>query len=409
MRANILVGQSGGPTAAINATLAGVYKAASERKDINIVYGMRYGIKGFIDSKYIDLSSYIKNDFDIELLKRTPSSFLGSCRYRLKDFNTDDSDYKIIFNKLNELNIKYVLYIGGNDSMDTIKKLSDYAKAIQSDIRFIGVPKTIDNDLAMTDHTPGYGSAAKYISSTMKEIIRDSKVYDIKSVTVVEIMGRNAGWLTAAAALAQDDDCAGADMIYLPEKVFDTDKFLARANELISSRHNIVIAVSEGIKTADNKYVCDGLSGAGQADCFGHTMLCGTALALSDKITSELGVKSRGIVLSTLQRCASHIASLTDINESFYAGMKAVDFAAEGKTGVMVIFSRISNSPYHITISTENINLIANAEKTVPNDWINDDGTIDNIQVSQYISPLITGELAPYMVNGIVRHLVIEK
>ncbi|MBS7297915.1 MAG: 6-phosphofructokinase [Eubacteriales bacterium] len=408
MKGNLLVGQSGGPTSVINASLAGVYKAAVDI-GIETVYGMRYGIDGFIKGKYIDMSDYIKSDLDVELLKRTPSSFLGSCRYKLPALDTDSNDYEIIFNRLNELNIKYVLYIGGNDSMDTIQKLSEYGKRIGSDIAFVGVPKTIDNDLAATDHTPGFGSAAKYIATSVKEIIRDSKVYDIKSVTIVEIMGRNAGWLTAAAALSEGEDSTGPDMIYLPEKSFDTNKFLDRVNALADERHNIIIAVSEGIKSADGSYICDGLDGTKGVDIFGHTMLGGTALTLSGLVGSELGLKSRGIVLSTLQRSAAHIPSGCDVSEAFSAGAAGVKAAVDGMTGIMITFERVSDTPYLMKTGTADINKIANEERLVPSDWILENGLLKKDEITRYIKPLIEGELAPIMTNGLPRHLVIER
>ncbi len=408
MKGNLLVGQSGGPTSVINASLAGVYKTALDL-GIGTVYGMRYGIDGFIRGKYIDMSEYVKNDLDLELLKRTPSSFLGSCRYKLPALDADTSDYEIIFKRLSELDIKYVLYIGGNDSMDTIQKLSAYALSIGSDISFVGVPKTIDNDLAATDHTPGFGSAAKYIASSVKEIIRDSKVYDIKSVTIVEIMGRNAGWLTAAAALAEGEDSTGPDMIYLPEKSFDTSRFLDRVDALAKERHNIIIAVSEGIKSADGSYICDGLDGTKGVDTFGHTMLGGTALSLSGLVGSELGLKSRGIVLSTLQRSAAHIMSGCDMSEAYAAGAAGVKAAIDGMSGIMITFERISDTPYLMKTGTADINKIANEERLVPSDWILEDGLLKTNEISRYISPLITGEFAPIMVNGVPKHLVIER
>lgn len=408
MIGNVLVGQSGGPTAVINASLAGVFKTARALGAKN-VYGMRYGIEGFLNGKYVDMSDYVQSDLDVELLKRTPSSFLGSCRYKLPDYNVDTSVYERIFVRLKELDISYVLYIGGNDSMDTIKKLSAYANTVNSEIRFIGVPKTIDNDLAMTDHTPGYGSAAKYIAGSVKEIIRDAKVYDIKSVAVVEIMGRNAGWLTAAAALAEGEDCSGPDMICLPEKPFDTADFLSRLDTLQKERGNVVVAVSEGIKNAEGKYICEGGAGSIAIDAFGHAPLGGTAFTLSGLIGKELGIKSRGIVLSTLQRCASHWVSRRDITEAFNAGADAVSRAVAGETGVMVIFDRISDHPYQICTASADINKIANMEKCVPTDWILDDNTLKKDEIKRYISPLIIGELPPMMIDGVARHLYIER
>ncbi len=408
MTGNLLVGQSGGPTSVINASLAGVFKTA---KDLGIetVYGMRYGIEGFIKGKYVDMSDCIKGPLDLELLKRTPSSYLGSCRYKLKKHTEDESDYKTIFNRLKELDIKYVLYIGGNDSMDTIHKLSDYADAIGSDVRFVGVPKTIDNDLAATDHTPGFGSAAKYIASSFKEIIRDSSVYDIKSVTVVEIMGRNAGWLTAASVLSEADNTKGPDLVYLPEKPFETERFLKKIDSVVKERGNVIVAVSEGIKTPDGRYLEDGLAGTKSVDVFGHTMLGGTALALSDAISATLGYKSRGIVLSTLQRCASHISSATDVAEAFEAGASAVRCAKDGESGIMITFKRLSDSPYSIKTESEDIKKIANAERLVPSDWILEDGGLKIDEIKKYALPLIEGDLFPIMASGVPQHLVLRE
>ncbi len=409
MKGNILIGQSGGPTSVINSSLAGAFKAA---KDLGIekIYGMRYGIQGFINGNFIDMSDFIKSELDLELLKHTPSSFLGSCRYKLKNPSENTEDYEIIIKRLNELNIKYVLYIGGNDSMDTIMKLSSYGESIGSDIRFIGVPKTIDNDLMATDHCPGFGSAAKYIASTVKEVIRDSKVYDMKSVTVVEIMGRNAGWLAASAALAESDNSFGPDMIYLPEKAFDTEDFLNRVDALTKERHNIIVAISEGIKSKDGKYISEGVDGTkGSVDIFGHTMLGGTAITLSTLIGSNLGLKSRGIVLSTLQRSAAHMMSRCDMDEAFSAGFQGVQYALDGKSGIMVTFERISDSPYFIKTGCADIKTIANEEKMVPTDWILDGGLLKTDELKKYISPLIQGEAYPIMADGVPRHLTIER
>ena len=297
---NIIVGQSGGPTSVINSSLAGVYKNAVER-GFDKVYGMLHGIQGLLDEQYIDLSTQIHSELDIELLKRTPSAFLGSCRYKLPEIHEDKTIYEKIFEILNKLDIYAFIYIGGNDSMDTIKKLSDYAIITGQTQKFLGVPKTIDNDLAVTDHTPGYGSAAKYIASTMKEIIRDALVQPIKIVNIIEIMGRNAGWLTAASALAKGDDCEGVDLIYLPETVFDINKFVAKVQEIQKTKKQIVVAVSEGVKTADGKYVCESASSNMLVDSFGHKQLSGTASALANVISNEIGCKTRAIEFSTIQ------------------------------------------------------------------------------------------------------------
>lgn len=404
---NVIVGQSGGPTSVINSSLAGVFKAA---KDIGcpVIYGMRNGIEGLLQERFVDLSEHIRNGIDLELLKRTPSSFLGTCRYKMPDFNEDDEPYRKIFEILKKLDIKHFLYIGGNDSMDTIDKLSKYSRAINSDITFIGVPKTIDNDLVMTDHTPGYGSAAKYIAAAVKEIICDAGIYDLESINVVEIMGRDAGWLTCAAALSRSEDCDGPDLICLPETVFDYNSFMNKISEIRKEKKVITIAVSEGIKTADGKYVCEENRRSLTEDVFGHKMLGGTALYLSDLIGRELGVKSRGIVFSTLQRCASHLVSRRDITEAYIAGAEGVQLALNGETGRMVNFERISNNPYQLKTGSCPASAVANAEKKVPLEWITDGGYYVSEEFFNYARPLIIGELTPFMVDGLPRHLNIR-
>ncbi|MBQ0052684.1 MAG: 6-phosphofructokinase [Treponema sp.] len=407
MNGNVIVGQSGGPTSVINSSLAGVFKTAKDR-GANKVYGMLHGIKGLLDKQYVDLSEKINSTMAIDLLKRTPSSFLGSCRYKLPEIAADKATYEKIFAILKELDIKYFFYIGGNDSMDTIKKLSDYAKMVNSDIKFMGVPKTIDNDLAVTDHTPGYGSAAKFIASTMKEIIRDGLVYDYPTITVVEIMGRNAGWLTAAAALAKSDDCEGVDLIYLPEKVFDVDHFMAKIRDLSKTGRSIVVAVSEGIKVADGRFVFELADHVEFVDAFGHKQMSGTAKFLSNKITAELGIKARCIELSTLQRCAAHMSSRTDITEAYNVGGAAVKAAFEGETGKVVVLKRVSDDPYMCITETADVGEIANIEKKIPLEWITDDDYVTN-DLIHYIHPLIQAELSPIMVDGLPRHLNVNK
>ena len=408
MANNVIVGQSGGPTAVINSSLAGVFKAAKDN-GCKTIYGMRNGIEGLLEGRYIDLSEQIKNDLDVELLKRTPSSFLGSCRYKLPPAEKNSEVYEKIFSILNRLEVKYFLYIGGNDSMDTVMLLSQYAEKIGSDIRFIGVPKTIDNDLACTDHTPGYGSAAKYIATAVKEIICDARVYAKNSVTIVEIMGRNAGWLTAASALSRAEDCTGPDLIYLPEVTFDYDKFLSQIAEKSKLNKPIIVAVSEGVKTADGKYLCESNPKNSITDVFGHKLLGGTAFHLSDCLTEKLGLKSRGIVLSTLQRCASHMVSRCDISEAFMAGADAAKAAFRGETGKMIVFKRISDTPYSIVTDICDIKTVANEEKLVPLEWITCDGTDVSSEFETYAKPLIIGELPPFMVDGVPRHLFIER
>ena len=401
MAHNIIVGQSGGPTSVINSSLAGVFATAKEL-GAGKIYGMRNGIEGLLEERYIDMTEYIKNSMDVEILKRTPSSFLGSCRFKLPTVEKSPETYEKIIAVLRKLDIQHFFYIGGNDSMDTIKQLSEYAKAKNiTDITFMGVPKTIDNDLAVTDHTPGYGSAAKYIASTMKEIIRDALVQPIKIVNIIEIMGRNAGWLTAA----KGDDCEGADLIYLPETVFDINKFVAKVQEIQKTKKQIVVAVSEGVKTADGKYVCESASSNMLVDSFGHKQLSGTATALANVISNEIGCKTRAIEFSTIQRCASHIASLTDVNEAFIVGGIAVKAAFDGETGKVGIFQRLSNKPYLMGTSIYDVNAIANVEKTVPQEWIINDGTGVSQEALDYMRPLIQGEIYPYMVDGLPRHI----
>lgn len=404
MGKNAIVGQSGGPTAVINASLAGVFQAC-DRRGVPHVYGMRYGVAGLLDGKYVDLSESLRSSLEIELLKRTPSSYLGSCRYKLPALDKDEEGvYPKLFALLQELDIGYFFYIGGNDSMDTIAKLSDYGRAIGSDIRFMGVPKTIDNDLMVTDHTPGYGSAAKYIGLVMKELVRDATVYDVNSVTVVEIMGRNAGWLTAAASLAKAEDCEGADMICMPEIPFGVDNFIQKVARMQAKKKALLIAVSEGVKLADGRYVCELADDARYVDAFGHKNLTGTARYLSNRLAAELGVKTRSIELSTLQRCAGHVTSRTDITEAFQVGGAAAKAAFEGHTAEMIALERLSNDPYQCTTRPWDIHKVANFEKKVPLEWISEDHTAMKDEFLHYARPLIQAELTPIYIDGLPRH-----
>ena len=405
MGKNAIVGQSGGPTSVINASLAGVFESCKSR-GADIVYGMCNGVAGLLEERVVDLSTLLTDDLDIELLKRTPSSFLGSCRYKLPDWRDDEAVYKKLFAILEKLNIGYFFYIGGNDSMDTIGKLADYGQRVGSDIRFMGVPKTIDNDLMVTDHTPGYGSAAKYIATILKEVIRDSSVYNIRSVTVAEIMGRHAGWLAGAACLAGGEDCEGPDLILLPEVPFDQDKFLARVDELQRVKSNVIIAASEGVKTADGTYLCDLVSTAGQLDAFGHkAILSGTSRYLSELIHDKLQCKSRAIEFSTLQRCASHLASRTDVNEAYAVGGAAAAAAFAGESGRMIALKRVSNYPYQCITESVDVQQVANLEKKVPLEWITPDGMQVTEAFEEYARPLILDEVTPVYVNGTPRHI----
>ena len=406
MKGNVIVGQSGGPTAAINSSLAGVYRTAKDRGEKK-VYGMLHGIQGLLKERYIDLSEHITNELDVELLKRTPAAYLGSCRYKLPEIHENRDVYEKIFEILNKLEIEAFIYIGGNDSMDTIKKLSDYAIVTGQPTRFVGCPKTIDNDLALTDHTPGYGSAAKYIGTSVKEIIRDGFCleYEKGVVTIVEIMGRNAGWLTGAAALAKGEDCPGPDLIYLPELAFDLEKFSTKIKKLMEKKMSVVVAVSEGIKLEDGRYVCELGTGVDFVDAFGHKQLTGTASYLANFVAGEVGCKTRAIELSTLQRAASHLASRVDILEAYQVGGAAVKAADEGDSGKMVVIERFSDDPYQSGTEVKDVHKIANGEKLVPRNWVNQEGTYVTEEFITYVKPLIQGDVSPVMVDGIPRHL----
>ena len=410
MKGDIVVGQSGGPTAVINSSLAGVFSAA-KALGVKKIYGMHHGIQGFLNEDLIDISEYVKDDKDVELLKRTPSAFLGSCRYKLPKIEGNEEVYDKIFEILEKYDIECLFYIGGNDSMDTIKMLSDYAAMKGKSQRFMGVPKTIDNDLPITDHCPGYGSAAKYIATSMKEIIRDNESFGVEkpTVTIVEIMGRHAGWLTAAAALSRGEDCDGPDMIYLPEVTFDVDDFVERVKKLAAEKSSVVIAVSEGLKLADGRFACELGNASDFVDAFGHKQLSGCAAALANIVAGATGLKTRAVEFSTLQRAATHIASLQDINEAFSVGYLAGQAAEEGKTGMMITIDVKERNPYQVGYSIYDIHAIANVERPVPAEWIINDGTDVSEEYVNYARPLILGELTPMMVNGTPRHLVLKK
>ena len=407
MAKNIIIGQSGGPTAVINSSLAGVYKAARSL-GADKVYGMKYGIEGLLKEELLELNVLLDDRMSIELLKRTPSSYLGSCRFKLPDPDTDATPFVKLFTLFDKYDICAVFYIGGNDSMDTIAKLSRYGQQVGSSVRFIGVPKTIDNDLCLTDHTPGYGSAAKYIGVVMKEIIRDATVYGTKYVTVVEIMGRNAGWLTAAAALAKSDDCEGVDMICLPEVPFNVERFVEKVRVMQEKKPSIVIAVSEGVKLEDGRYVCELADDVHAVDAFGHKALTGTARYLANVVARNLDTKTRCIELSTLQRCAGHLTSRTDITEAYQVGGAAAKAAFEGVTGQMVALKRISNNPYQCTTELHPISEVANLEKKVPLSWMNNNHTQMTEDFLDYARPLIQAELTPLYIAGLPHHIYMK-
>jgi 6-phosphofructokinase 1 len=410
MKGNVIVGQSGGPTAVINSSLAGVVKA-SWKAGIRRIYGMRHGIEGLLQEDIVDIEDYITSSQDLSLLKRTPSSFLGTCRYKLPPIEGNEKIYEKIFDILDRKNIEFFLYNGGNDSMDTIKQLSDYALSHNKKQKFMGIPKTIDNDLPVTDHCPGYGSSAKYIATSMKEIIRDNESYGVSKPTIciVEIMGRHAGWLTASAALSRDIDCSGPDMIYLPEVPFDEKDFIKRIKTLAKHKKSIVVAVSEGLQDKDGKFVCEQGSAPEHVDAFGHKQLAGTAAYLANLVTLETGLKSRYIEFSSLQRCAAHLASRADSDEAYNVGFIAAEAAFEGKTGMMVTIEVESREPYVESYSMFDIHEVANVERKVPLNWITNDGTYISDEYLKYARPFIIGRVAPYTAGGLPVHLTMNR
>ena len=374
MKKNVIVGQSGGPTAVINASLYGVvYEALMQKEQIGTVYGMINGIEGFLADTIMDMNS-VEQSGELELIKTTPGSFLGSCRYKLPEDLKDDV-YPLLFKKFEEYSIGYFFYIGGNDSMDTVSKLSRYAAISGSEICFIGIPKTIDNDLVLTDHTPGFGSAAKYVASTVREIAIDASVYDNKkSVTIVEIMGRHAGWLTAASVLARKFENDNPVLIYLPESAFNTDTFIEDVKKALEHTSNLVVCVSEGINDGNGTFICELASDVG-VDTFGHKMLTGSGKYLENLVKEKLGVKVRSIELNVNQRCSSSMISATDQEEAIQAGISGVHFALDGITGKMIAFHRTEGADYSINYVPEDVNLICNQEKTVPPEWITGNGS----------------------------------
>lgn len=391
MKKNCIVAQSGGPTAAINASLAGVVDAAVSSGSFETVYGSLHGIEGILQSEYLDLSSFVKSHPEnLTLLKQTPAMYLGSCRFKLPDVSKDPELYARIFQTFESMEIGAFFYIGGNDSMDTVLKLSHYATLIGSDIRVLGIPKTIDNDLCATDHTPGFGSAAKYIATTLLEVAYDTFIYQPKSVTIVEIMGRDAGWLTASAVLARKEDQPAPHLIYLPETAFSTTQFVLDVKKAIATYSNVIIAVSEGIRDDQGNYI----SASGSTlDNFGHVQLNGAGKTLEGIVKQELGVKVRSVEISVLQRCAEHLASATDLDESFSSGAKAVELAIAGKTGQMVTMLRSELEPYTIEYSSADIGEIANQAKSVPTEWITPEGNDVTQDMIDYLLPLIQGEI----------------
>ena len=405
---NAVVGQSGGPTAAINATLAGVIEGVFDAmKDgkIGKLYGMRNGIEGLLAENFIDLGEAFADAERIETLKNTPASALGSCRKKLPSPEKDATVYEQILSIFKKYNIRYFFYIGGNDSMDTVDKLHAYFKENAYEAHIIGVPKTIDNDLVATDHTPGFGSAAKYIAVSMHEILRDCAVYTMRAVTIVEIMGRDAGWLTASAALPACQTGIGPDLIYLPEKAFDMQAFFSDLRAAFEKHPNVVVAVSEGIRTAEGRYVAEGTDN--KTDAFGHVQLSGVGKVLEYAVKAEFGCKVRSIELNLPQRCAAHIASLTDIAESVAVARHAVQAALNGESGKMATICRAAGTDYAATYATTPISEVSNQVKQVPAAYINEAGNGITQECVDYLLPLIKGETTPLYKDGLPVHCIL--
>jgi len=404
---NAIFGQSGGPTAVINASASGVIQEALKQDDILKVYGAANGIRGVLEEKLYNMS---KEDlYELELLKTTPSSALGSVRYKLADPDVDDTDFRRILEVFKKYNVRYFFYNGGNDSMDTCSKISRYMQKVGYECRVMGVPKTIDNDLWGTDHCPGYGSAAKYLATSTMEVYLDARVYDVGTIVILEVMGRNAGWLTAATALASYKGY-GPDLIYLPEVVFRKEKFLAEVKDIYRKNGKVIIAVSEGIKDENGCYVSDwDTSGEVCVDAFGHVQLGGAAQILAALVKKETGAKVRAIEFSLLQRCASHLASLTDVNEAFMAGQEAVKYAVQGITDKMVAFEREPGPAYKCKVKLIDLKDVANTERKVPREWINSEGNGLNKEFINYALPLIQGESCPPLEDGLPRFAKLKK
>ena len=403
---NAIVGQSGGPTAAINATLSGVIRGVKKSTCIKKLYGMRNGVEGLMKENLIDLSAYFEGEKKLELLENTPAAALGSCRKKLPKMGENDAFYEEMIAIFKKYDIRYFFYIGGNDSMDTVAKLSEYTKAHDYEMVILGVPKTIDNDLVGTDHTPGFGSAAKYIAVTTQEIIRDCAVYQVPAVTIIEIMGRDAGWLTASSAIGRVVNGIEPDLVYLPERAFDMQNFFADVRAALAKHPNVVVAVSEGIRFADGRYVGEGTQ-TGVKDAFGHAYLAGTGKALELAIKAEIGCKVRSIELNLPQRCAAHLASKTDLTESVMLGEAAVFAAEEGVTRQMMTIERISSDNYIIEFWHRDVSEIANKIRYVDDDFINTEGNHITNECCKYLLPLIQGETKCKYENGLPVHIIL--
>ena len=399
-----IIGQSGGPTAVINASAQGVIQTALKTPCITQVLGAAHGIKGVLEDKLYDMAQ--EDPAELDLMKYTPSSALGSCRYKLADPDVDDTDYQRILEIFKKYNVRYFFYNGGNDSMDTCNKISKYMQKVGYECRIMGVPKTIDNDLNGTDHCPGFASAAKYIATSCAEVWQDAHVYDTGMVTIIEIMGRHAGWLAGSAALASLTGC-GPDLVYLPETDFDMDRFLSDVKAVYDKTGKCMVAVSEGIHYADGTFVSEAKTSA--TDGFGHAQLGGLASMLAETVKQKLGAKVRGIELSLLQRCGSHLASKTDVEEAYLAGQAAVDAAAEGFTDKMVAFQCTRDGSYACKTVLEPLDIVANFEKKVPRAWINEAGNGVTQEFIDYVLPLIQGETDAPKENALPRFARLKK
>lgn len=400
---NLIVGQSGGPTAVINASLYGVVKEAlGHQAEIGHVYGMVYGIEGFLQDKYMDLGQELSAE-ELELLKLTPAAYLGSCRYKLPE-DLSAAFYATVFEKFKELDIGYFLYIGGNDSMDTVSKLSRYAAEHGSDIRFIGIPKTIDNDLVQTDHTPGYGSAAKYVAATVREIVLDASVYRQKAVTIIELMGRHAGWLTAASVLARKHKEDNPVLIYLPESDFELEHFARDLEKALKKQNSVIVCVSEGISDGAGTFICE-YGDEAMVDNFGHKMLTGCGKVLESFVRRRFGVKVRSVELNVSQRCSGMTASAVDIGEAALAGSEGVKAALAGETGKMIAFRRVGTTPYQMECCTVDVNQVCNQEQPVPSEWIAGEANDIAQAYIDYALPLIMGEADRPMEDGLPKYL----
>ena len=403
MKKNILVGQSGGPTAVINASLYGVIQEGLSHPDeIGAVYGMINGIEGFLSGHTINLSAELSKE-DLELLRLTPAAYLGSCRYKLPE-NMDASVYPLLFEKFKAMNIGAVFYIGGNDSMDTADKLSRYAAMAKEDIVFIGVPKTIDNDLPVTDHTPGYGSAARYVASTVREIVLDASVYQQPAVTIIELMGRHAGWVTAASSLARKFPGDNPLLIYMPEAPFEMEEFFSDLENALKQSTAVVVCVSEGIRDASGKFICE-YSNEAQLDTFGHKMLTGCGKLLESYVRNRFGVKVRSVELNVNQRCSSLLSSLTDINEADLAGRTAVKCALEGVTGKMITFKRADGEEYSLEYGLVDVCDVCNKEKPFPAEWITGNNNDISPEFANYALPLMRGVPEHVFEDGVPKYL----